>query len=124
MNPSPNKVPNMNKCNIRTLASLTALVLAGTASAAAPTAPTAPTAVLARNACSACHGVGNKIVGPAFADVAKKYAAKAKAKSVLKANIKAGGAGQWGPVPMPAQPNLSDADLKLIVDWLVGGAKP
>jgi cytochrome c len=111
----------MNKRKTRTLLSLAALAMAGLSGAASAAAPTD---ALTRNACSACHGVGNKIVGPAFADVAKKYAGKANAKATLKARIKSGGSGAWGQVPMPPQPNLSDADLKQIVDWLAGGAKP
>lgn len=111
----------MNKRNTRTLLPLAALAVAGLSGAASAAAPTD---ALTRNTCSACHGVDAKIVGPAFADVAKKYAGQADAKATLKARIKAGGSGAWGPVPMPPQPNLSDADLELIVDWLVGGAKP
>lgn len=111
----------MTSRNIRTLIPIAALVAAGVSGTAGAAAPTA---VLARNACSACHGVTNKIVGPAFTDVAKKYAGKAGTTAALKASIKAGGSGKWGPVPMPPQPNLADADLKQIVDWLVAGAKP
>ena len=110
----------MTKRNTRTLLPLAALAVAGLSGAASAAAPTD---ALARNACSACHGVENKIVGPAFADIATKYAGQTDAKAALKARIKAGGSGSWGPVPMPPQPNLSDADLELVVDWLVAGAK-
>jgi cytochrome c len=41
----------------------------------------------------------------------------------LKASIKAGGSGKWGPVPMPPQPGLSDADLTTLATWILGGAK-
>lgn len=76
-----------------------------------------------KNACMACHGVDKKIVGPAYQDVAKKYASQKEAVALLTASIKAGGAGKWGPVPMPAQPNLSEADAQALAAWIAGGAK-
>jgi cytochrome c len=76
-----------------------------------------------KNACMACHAVDKKLVGPSYADVAKKYAGQADAEAKLAASIKAGGSGKWGPVPMPAQPKLSDADLKALASWILGGAK-
>jgi cytochrome c len=62
--------------------------------------------------------MSNKIVGPSFADIAKKHAGKA---DYLAGKIKAGGTGVWGPVPMPAQ-TLSDAEAKTIAVWLAAGA--
>lgn len=76
-----------------------------------------------KNACTACHAVDKKVVGPSYADVAKKYAAQKDAATALAASIKAGGSGKWGPVPMPPQPALSDADLKTLATWILGGAK-
>jgi len=72
--------------------------------------------------CTACHGVENKIVGPAFRDVAKKYAGRPDAVEYLTGKIKAGGSGVWGTVPMPAQ-SLGDADAKAVARWLTDGAK-
>ena len=80
-------------------------------------------ALAQKNACTACHGVDKKIVGPSYQDVAKKYAGQKDAAELLAASIKAGGAGKWGPVPMPANPALSDADLKTLAAWILGGAK-
>ena len=68
--------------------------------------------------CTACHGVNQKIVGPAFTDVAKKHAGKV---DYLSGKIKAGGTGVWGPIPMPAQ-TLSDADARLLAAWIANGA--
>ena len=76
-----------------------------------------------KNNCLACHGVDKKIVGPAYQDVAKKYAGQADAQATLTQNIKAGGSGKWGPIPMPPQPQLSDADAKALAVWVLGGAK-
>jgi cytochrome c len=90
---------------------------AKTADAGKPDAKKA-VALLQKNGCLICHGMSNKIVGPAYTDVAKKYAGQV---DYLAAKIKAGGAGVWGPIPMPAQA-LSVADAKTIAVWLAAGA--
>jgi cytochrome c len=76
-----------------------------------------------RSACTACHAVDRKLVGPAYQEVAKKYAGQKDAVAALSESIRKGGAGKWGPVPMPAQPALSDADVKTLATWILGGAK-
>lgn len=80
-------------------------------------------ALAQKNACLACHAVDKKLVGPSYQDVAKKYAGQKDAVATLVKNIKAGGSGKWGPVPMPAQTALSDADAKALATWILGGAK-
>ena len=78
-------------------------------------------ALATKNSCTACHGVAQKIVGPSFAEIAKKYPGQV---DYLVTKIRAGGAGVWGPIPMPAQ-SLSDVDAKTIAAWLAtGAAKP
>jgi len=77
----------------------------------------------AKNACTACHAPARKILGPSYADVAKRYAGQKDAVATLAESIRQGGAGKWGPVPMPAQPALSDADLKTLAAWVLAGAK-
>jgi cytochrome c len=67
--------------------------------------------------CTACHGMNQKIVGPGFSDVAKKYPGKV---DYLAGKIKSGGTGVWGPVPMPPQ-TLSDVEAKTIATWLASG---
>ena len=86
--------------------------------AEAPSGAKAALALLQKNGCTACHGVNNKIVGPSFADVAKKHAGKA---DYLAGKIKSGGSGVWGAVPMPPQ-TLSDAEAGTIAAWLAAGA--
>ena len=82
------------------------------------------TAELAKkNSCLACHAVDKKLVGPAYQDVAKKYAGQADAEATVAKNIKSGGSGKWGPVPMPPQAQLSDADAKALAAWVLAGAK-
>ncbi|MPM85295.1 Cytochrome c-551 [bioreactor metagenome] len=98
-----------------------ALCLAGGVMAAAPS--WANLALAQTNACMACHTVDKKLVGPAYQDVAKKYAGQADAAAQIAKNIKAGGSGKWGPVPMPPQAALSDADASTLASWILGGAK-
>ncbi|BDB70444.1 hypothetical protein Cthiooxydans_28560 [Comamonas thiooxydans] len=81
----------------------------------------APTALLEKNACMACHGMAQKLVGPAFSEIASKHGGQL---DYLANKIRVGGSGVWGSTPMPPQPNLSDADAKVIAQWLAAGAKP
>lgn len=76
-----------------------------------------------KNACMACHAVDKKVVGPAYQEVAKKYAGQKDAAAALVKNIKTGGSGKWGPIPMPAQAALSDADANTLAAWILAGAK-
>ncbi len=68
--------------------------------------------------CMACHSVDKKVVGPAFKDVAKKYAGDKTAEAKLADKVKKGGSGVWGPIPMPAN-NVSDAEAKELVHWVL-----
>jgi cytochrome c len=76
-----------------------------------------------QKACLACHAADKKLVGPAYQDVAKKYAGQKDALAVLTKAIKAGGTGKYGAIPMPPQPTLSDADAKTLAAWVLAGAK-
>lgn len=72
-----------------------------------------------KNACMSCHGVDKKIVGPAFKDVAAKYKGDKGAEARLIEKVKRGGAGVWGAVPMPPNPQAKDEDIKTIVHWVL-----
>jgi cytochrome c len=76
-------------------------------------------ALAQKNGCMACHGVDKKIVGPAYKDVAKKYAGDKGAKARLVAKVKAGGKGVWGQVAMPPNPQVKPDDLNKIVTWIL-----
>lgn len=92
---------------------------------AAPAAAAGNAAVIAmagKYTCTACHGMDNKIVGPGFTEIAKKYAGRADAEAYLLGKIKAGGQGVWGAIPMPAQ-NLPEADAQALARWLASGAR-
>lgn len=69
--------------------------------------------------CMACHAVDKKVVGPAYKDVAKKYAGDAKAADMLATKIIKGGAGVWGPVPMPANAQVNEAEAKKLAAWVL-----
>jgi cytochrome c len=69
--------------------------------------------------CTACHGIDKKIVGPAYKDVAKKYKGQKDIAAKLVQKVKKGGSGVWGPIPMPPNPSVPDADLKKMVDYIL-----
>ena len=68
--------------------------------------------------CTACHDVKKKMVGPAYADVAKKYKGDAKGQETMVNSILKGSQGKWGPIPMP--PNkVTDAEAKKLAAWVL-----
>jgi cytochrome c len=69
--------------------------------------------------CLACHAVDKKLVGPAYQEVAKKYAGDKTAEAKLTEKIQKGGAGVWGPVPMPANPQVSPDEAKTLAKWVL-----
>ena len=77
-------------------------------------------ALATSKSCMGCHGVQRKVVGPAFKDVAAKYKGDAGAAAKLATKIQKGGAGVWGPVPMPANPQVNDAEAKKLAAWVLG----
>jgi cytochrome c len=95
-------------------AALAALGLVAVASPAL-----ADEALAKKYACTACHAIDKKLVGPAYKDVAAKYKGDAKAPENLAAKVKKGGSGTWGPVPMPPNANVPDADVAKLVKWVL-----
>ena len=69
--------------------------------------------------CLACHQIDKKVVGPAYKDVAAKYAGDKDAVSRLAQKIMKGGSGSWGPVPMPANPQVSEAEARQLAAWVL-----
>ena len=69
--------------------------------------------------CMACHAVGNKLVGPSYKDVAAKYEGQKTAEDKLVQKVIKGGAGVWGPVPMPANPQVNEAEARSLVKWVL-----
>ena len=72
----------------------------------------------ARN-CLSCHAIDKKIVGPAYQDVARKYAGQKDATDKLAAKILKGGAGVWGAVPMPVNKQVSEDEAKRLAVWVL-----
>ena len=69
--------------------------------------------------CMACHAVDKKLVGPAYKDVAAKYAGQKDAVDKLAEKVMKGGSGVWGPVPMPANPQVTAAEARQLVQWVL-----
>lgn len=96
-----------------------ALVIGLSASGAAHADAAKAAALMKGSDCMACHAEATKLVGPAYKEVAKKYAGNAGAVDALVKKIKAGGSGVWGAVPMTPHPNLKDEDVKVMVEWIL-----
>ncbi|HEY0586475.1 MAG TPA: c-type cytochrome [Pseudoduganella sp.] len=94
------------------------LVVVAMSALASSSAMASPDLAKAKN-CMACHAVANKLVGPAFKDVAAKYAGQKDAEAKLAAKVLKGGSGAWGAVPMPANPQVSDAEAKALAKWVL-----
>ena len=69
--------------------------------------------------CMACHAVDKKLVGPAYKEVAAKYAGQKDAVDKLTQKVLKGGSGVWGAVPMPANAQVSPAEAKQLVEWVL-----
>ena len=97
---------------------LSSAILLAVASVAA--APTFANQELAQKKnCMACHALDKKLVGPAYKDVAAKYAGQKDAVDKLAAKVIKGGSGVWGQVPMPANAQVNEAEAKQLVQWIM-----
>lgn len=76
-------------------------------------------AMMQKDGCAACHAVDKTIVGPAYNQVAAKYRGDKTAAARLEQKVKTGGSGVWGPVPMPPNSAVPDADIKALVSWIL-----
>lgn len=92
----------------------------------APSVTTSPakldvSALARQKACLSCHATDKKIVGPAFREVAQRHKGKPEAAAQLAERVRKGSSGNWGPIPMPANPDLSEADARALVQWILDG---
>ena len=69
--------------------------------------------------CLACHAIDSKLVGPAYKEVAAKYKGDKSAEDKLAQKVMKGGSGVWGQIPMPANPQVSAAEAKTLVKWVL-----
>lgn len=105
------------KALLLTIAAAGSMLVAAQANAADAAAAQA---LAQKSGCLACHSVEKKILGPAYKDVAAKYKGDKTAEAKLVEKVKKGGSGTWGPMPMPANsPQVKDADIKTIVEWVL-----
>jgi cytochrome c len=113
---------------------LSSLTLASTMGVAlAQTAPKAAVALAAQGGdersvmmdlakqrnCLACHAETRKLVGPSFKEISERYASTPGIQEKLATKILKGGAGAWGPVPMPANPQVSEEEARILSAWLI-----
>jgi cytochrome c len=79
------------------------------------------TEIMNKSGCSACHNVDKKVVGPSYKEVAKKHKGQKDAAAMLVKKVREGGSGAYGQIPMPpnSKGQISDEDLKALVDWVL-----
>ena len=93
------------------------LMLALTSAIAGPAL--ADQALATAKNCMACHAVDKKLVGPSYKEVAAKYSGQSGAADKLAVKIMKGGSGVWGPVPMPANAQVNEAEAKKLAAWVL-----
>lgn len=77
-----------------------------------------------KNNCTSCHAIDKKVVGPAWMEISKKYKGQADAEAKLITKVAKGGSGSFGSMPMPPNaPKVSEADIKTMVEFILGLAK-
>ncbi|MNJ98922.1 Cytochrome c-552 precursor [compost metagenome] len=75
--------------------------------------------LISKSDCFACHKADAKLVGPSYADIAKKYKATDANVTQLSGKVIKGGSGVWGAIPMAGHPNVSQADAKKMVKYIL-----
>ena len=96
------------------------LILGATVACALVSMPALASADLAQKKnCMACHATDKKLIGPGYKEVAAKYAGQKDAADKLAQKIVKGGSGVWGQVPMPANPQVSEAEAKQLAAWVL-----
>ncbi|MSQ18988.1 MAG: c-type cytochrome [Betaproteobacteria bacterium] len=95
------------------------MVLLGVATALLAGPVLASEELLKKNACTACHAIDKKLVGPGYKEISAKYKGQKDVAAKLVGKVKKGGQGTWGPIPMPPNPNVSDADLNAMIKFIL-----
>jgi cytochrome c len=109
----------LNRLSVEeTMKTLPILLLASLAVAAALPARANQELAQKKN-CMACHAVDKKLVGPAYKEVAARYAGQKDAVDKLALKVMKGGSGTWGAIPMPANPQVDEAEAKQLVQWVL-----
>lgn len=122
-NTTSSETTTVNTMSATQTTTATPAVTATTTAAAAPVDNKADIqkgmTLLAKSDCLTCHKIGEKVIGPSYKDVAKKYTASASNIKMLAGKIIKGGSGVWGPIPMTAHATLSQADAELMVKYIL-----
>ena len=103
----------------RTFSALASTLLFAVAGLVAATPALADMALATAKNCMACHAVDKKLVGPSYKDVAAKYAGQQDAVEKLSTKVIKGGSGVWGPIPMPANAQVTPDEAKKLVAWIM-----
>jgi cytochrome c len=99
---------------------MSSAAVCASASAQGSVADMAAAVALAKTSgCYSCHANAEKVVGPAFSDIAEKYKGDKDAVASLSQTIQNGSRGKWGRIPMPGHPSLSPADVKTLAGWVL-----
>ncbi len=75
--------------------------------------------LVAKNDCIGCHNKTQKVIGPAYVDIADKYASNDENIDILSESVINGSKGKWGDLPMTPHPNVSKSDAKQMVTWIL-----
>ncbi len=103
----------------RTFSAAASTLLFAVAGLVAATPALADMALATAKNCMACHAVEKKLVGPSYKDVAAKYAGQKDAVDKLSDKVIKGGSGVWGPIPMPANAQVTPDEAKKLVAWIL-----
>jgi cytochrome c len=114
----PRGVAPTEACRSRAIAMLGALAVTMATSAGAET----PEELARTKGCLSCHAVDQKVVGPAYKEVAAKYAGQADTESRLVVKVLKGSTGAWGFVPMPPNTGVSEEEAHVLVKWVLSNA--
>ena len=76
-------------------------------------------AIASKSDCFTCHKIDEKNIGPAWRDVANKYAGQDTAIKYLAHKIIVGGAGVWGEVPMAPHPTFTQEDAESVAKYVL-----
>ncbi len=97
----------------------TATTTAATSPATSVSADTVGLALIKKNDCLTCHKVDQKVIGPAYQDVANKYTSSPAVIDTLANKVIKGGSGNWGAIAMSPHPSLSEADAQEMVKYIL-----
>ncbi|MEO1518409.1 MAG: ThuA domain-containing protein [Bacteroidota bacterium] len=75
--------------------------------------------LIAGSDCKTCHAAAQEVNGPSYQDIAKRYNESESLVSTLAQKIIAGGSGTWGERAMSAHPQISEADAKEMVRYIL-----